>query len=108
MLHLLPMNVDFSDKYTFVDSFYTLFFAAYVALLYVDILSNSHIILSDQCPIMNWYCFNLGFHLCTTRGELASEKKIPVNFNHTLWSNIPPGILSGIYKLFTLLNLPIQ
>ena len=46
-----------------------------MAFLYYDIISHSHIILSGQIHIADWYCNNLDRQLCTTWVTLTSDSK---------------------------------
>ena len=54
----------------------SLFLHDYVALLYHESMSYSHIILSSWYHITNWYCNSSACHLCTTWGTLASDSNI--------------------------------
>ena len=48
----------------------------YVALLYRNSISHSHIIIYVWCHFMNWYCNSSAQHMCTTWGVLASYSNI--------------------------------
>ena len=79
-------NADFAANETSFYAFSTSFsLHDYVAFLYCDSISHSHIILSGRCHISNCYYNNSASHLCTTWGTLASYSNI---FCSTLKSDI--------------------
>ena len=88
-------------KETSVDAFSaSLNLHDYVALLYCDSMSHSHIILAVRCHITNWYCNSSDCHLCTTWGTLGSDSN---NLCSLLQSEI--SMNSDPYKFF--LNFPM-
>ena len=80
-----------ADKYLYVDGFSTsLYLHDFVALLYCNIISQSHIILSRRCHITNLYCKKLDCRLCTTWGTLASDSNnfcIPLKYDSIMNSS---------------------
>ena len=78
----------FASKENYVDALATsLFLHNYVALMYRDSMSHSHIILSGWCRITNWYCNNSYRNLCTIWVKQASDPKnfcIPLQSESTV------------------------
>ena len=82
---------EYSDKEFSVDTLYKSLFLHYsVSLFYCDSMSHSHIILSSQFHIKNWYCNSLANHLCTTWVTLYSDSNIfqstTIWIYHEFWS----------------------
>ena len=70
-------SADCDVKDTSFDEFYTSFYLHDdVVLLFCDIMSHSHIILSEGCNITSWYCNSSYRCLYTMWGTLASGSNV--------------------------------